>query len=389
MASPFLLDRAGVERRLDTRYRHQRRAWLSGGGGWPLVIGLGPPSERQSLEHLPRVRAWLEAWDDWSGPGAVRWGERRWPSLGVQRVPEALVLPDADAVARYLGQEGPWRRARARFEELAARWPVLSESLPRHFEVLARWPDAEFRRLQSLVEWLHGHPDAGVYIRQLPVPGVDSKWFHRHRALVAEWLGTLRGLPGERDIHALTGLRRLPVMLRLRLLDPVLRARVGGLGEITSPVDGLAGLDLPLRRLFIVENLQTGLAFEDLPRSAVFMGQGYAVEPFARLPWLNGPEVIYWGDLDTHGLAILDRLRGILPGARSLLMNQETLLAHRALWGEEKAPAEAADLPRLNGAEAALYRDLRQHRWGPRLRLEQERIPWDYAWPRLNATAEE
>ena len=61
-------------------------------------------------------------------------------------------------------------------------------------------------------------------------------------------------------------------------------------------------------------------------------------------------------------------------------MDRETLLAHRAHWGEEPEPAQQ-DLLRLTAQEATLYDDLRFDRLQPRLRLEQERV--GFGW--LNA----
>lgn len=133
-----------------------------------------------------------------------------------------------------------------------------------------------------------------------------------------------------------------------------------------------------------MENKQTGLAFTDLPGAVVLMARGYAVDALAHLPWLReAGSVTYWGDLDTHGLAILVRLRGYLPKAQSLLMDEATLLAHRALWVSEPVPHGAASIEHLGDAEQALYRDLRADRWGVRVRLEQERIGWSYAWAQI------
>lgn len=221
------------------------------------------------------------------------------------------------------------------------------------------------------------------------MPGVDGKWLERHRRLLAEWLGLLRGAgPGQRDLYQLAGLRPLPGRLRLRVLDPALRRHLGGIGNLEAPIEEVAALALPVQQAFIVENLQTGLAFTDLPATVVFMGQGYAVDVFAAIPWLAAIPVHYWGDIDTHGLAILDRLRHDLPHTRSLLMDETTLREHESLWRHEARPAQAADLPRLDPAEAALYRDLRQGQFGPGVRLEQERIPWLFAWQRILQAAE-
>ncbi len=51
------------------------------------------------------------------------------------------------------------------------------------------------------------------------------------------------------------------------------------------------------------------------------------------------------GDLDTHGFHILDQLRSHHPHARSIVMDQETLLAHRDFWVREDSPSHAAGAP--------------------------------------------
>jgi len=60
-----------------------------------------------------------------------------------------------------------------------------------------------------------------------------------------------------------------------------------------------------------------------------------------------------------------------------MLMDRATLLAHRLLWGSEPHP-ETVELTRLTGEEMALYNDLRSGSLGERVRLEQERIGFDY-----------
>jgi hypothetical protein len=84
-------------------------------------------------------------------------------------------------------------------------------------------------------------------------------------------------------------------------------------------------------------------------------------------------EIYYWGDIDTHGFAMLDRLRAILPAARSLLMDRETLLAHRALWVREDTPFRGS-LMRLKSDERELFETLVHNRLGDGIRLEQERV---------------
>ena len=81
---------------------------------------------------------------------------------------------------------------------------------------------------------------------------------------------------------------------------------------------------------------------------------------------------------------ILDRLCAFLPQTRSVLMDRETLLAHRDRWDTEERPARSA-LTRLTEEEAALYAELVSDRLDTKMRLEQERI--DRRGPRLGLLA--
>ena len=115
----------------------------------------------------------------------------------------------------------------------------------------------------------------------------------------------------------------------------------------------------------------------DVPDSAVIFGLGYSLERLADVHWLRDKTLFYWGDIDTHGFAILDRLRASFPQARSLLMDRETLIEHRPLWVEETA-RHPGPLVRLTEAERALFEELTGDQLGERVRLEQERIAFGW-----------
>ena len=65
-------------------------------------------------------------------------------------------------------------------------------------------------------------------------------------------------------------------------------------------------------------------------------------------------------------------------------MDRETLLAHRDRWVVEDRPAKSV-LTRLAPDEQDLYSDLVNERFGERVRLEQERIDWQWVAQRLPA----
>lgn len=370
-----------VRQLLVRRFASGAPDWLAGApAAWPMSIPLGLPTEAETLRQTDAVRAWVAAWAGWQGPGELGWVQRQWKVLGAQRLPATLTLHCADDAARWAGQHERWQRARERFLLLTERWPALAQRLPRLFAVLADYNDADFLRLGEMLAWLLANPASGLYPRQLPVPGVDSKWLESRKGVLAELLAALgSGAPEGDDFHRMCGLKKAPPQVRMRVLDPALRARLGGLGDITAPPAQLAALALPASTVYIVENLQTGLAFGELPGAVVFMALGYSVDLLGQVPWIASARCIYWGDLDTHGFAILNRARGYLPALESALMDEQTLLLHRALWSCEQAQNAAQDLPLLTAAEAQVYRGLRQNTLAQNLRLEQERVGWDYA----------
>jgi hypothetical protein len=206
-------------------------------------------------------------------------------------------------------------------------------------------------------------PDPARYARDLVLHA------ERFRALAAQ---TVEVFP---ELRPWLVRRPLVALEHADEWDPALR--VGGLSDLTVPVPELATLDLAATRVFVTENEVNGLAFPEVPGSVVVFGLGYGLERLAALRWLRERHVVYWGDLDTHGFAILSSLRSVCPGAASFLMDRGTLIAHRELWVREPKP-HRGELPGLTEAERSLYEDLRDDRLGEGVRLEQERI--GYGW---------
>lgn len=382
-----LLSPEAVRDFLARRYRTQHRNWLACDGAWPLSISLGVPTQKEASEDPLAVRKWVDAWIAWKGPAEIVWGSRQWPRLGSQRVPTSLVVPSPEAVAALIGEAKRWSVATERYRIMTERWPLLTQVtvLKSKFEMLADYSAEDFERLVSLLEWLVCNPDSKLYLRQLPVSGLDTKWVEQRTTVVADLFRVLRGAPDGGDLHELCGLRKSPNRIRMRILCPALRRAVGGLCDIEAPVEQVAALAVAPAACVIVENLATGIAMPDVDGVVCIMKLGNAVSMLGAIPWFSDIPVVYWGDIDTHGFAILNRARQILPRLQSFLMDEGTLLEHRALCGTEPSQCPDIDLPHLGPAERRVYNGLRSGLWGEQLRLEQERLPWATAMAALRA----
>ena len=155
--------------------------------------------------------------------------------------------------------------------------------------------------------------------------------------------------------------------------------------DFTVSEETFARLDLPVGRIYITENEINFLSFPPVPKSMVIFGAGYGFEIFSEAAWLHNCRIHYWGDIDTHGFAILDQLRTLFPAASSILMDRDTLVAHRLHWGQEPQPSRG-ELTRLTAEEQLLYDDLLFDRLAPQLRLEQERIGFSWVAKRIRQT---
>ncbi len=238
-----------------------------------------------------------------------------------------------------------------------------------------------------------GRRDA--YLREVDVPGVDTKFLEARSRLVTELLDAVRAsepaLDGATDLVGAFGLSDKPKRIRLRAADGAsLLAAVPGLSDLTVRVDELAWVEVGAGPVLVVENEVSFLALPPLPGVVAFFGSGFDVLRLGRLPWLCSGlrPVVYWGDLDTHGFVILDRLRGMLPSVRSVLMDETTLLAHRSQWVSEPRPSREV-LTRLTEAEATVYAELVGDVHGPGVRLEQERVERGWAAEALSSTLED
>jgi hypothetical protein len=230
------------------------------------------------------------------------------------------------------------------------------------------WP-----KLLATVAWIDQRQTPGMYLRQVDVPGVDTKFIERHKGvltdLLDQQLDAARIDQETRDFEARFRFRRKPAYVRFRCE----RRSESGFTELAVRADELSAPPPGTTRAYIVENEITYLAFPLAPGAIVILGGGYAVPVLESLAWLPALDVVYWGDIDTHGFAILNRLRHHVPHARSILMDQPTLLAHRDQWVREPTPTSAA-LDQLTPEEQSLYRALAAAEFGPAVRLEQERI---------------
>lgn len=369
--------RAKVQRRWDDGTLLRARA---AGDEFPVQdLPIRGPRATDIGEDLGAVRDWIAAIEAGSRGGAcyeITWGEIGGRAIGRNRIPRRACIVSYEQAWALLGVRGEVASYVGILELVGDVAAVRDWVTAMPLKALAATDDWE--ALLATYRWLDTARGSGRHLRTIDVPGVDTKFVERHRAVLGELLGVGRSASAfARDL----GLATKPETVRLRFTTGFLDLP-RSVTEATFRVDEIAGLGVDVGSAVVIENETTFLSLEPPPGGVLLWGKGFDVDRVGALRWLADVPVWYWGDLDTHGFAILDRLRAWLPHTESFLMDRETLLAHRERWGSETAPTSAR-LDRLDDEEAAVHSDLVGDRYAEAVRLEQERIDWAWVRERL------
>jgi hypothetical protein len=350
---------------------------------FPRRLVLKSPTASDLRDGFGEVRAWMQELRKTSCCRIVL-REVRHRVHGANSLPDEVWIDSAEDALKLIARQKEAKRFLAILDATRQRQPMLLDWLARR-PLRALEHAAEWDRFLEIVAWIRSNPMPALHLRQVDIPGVHSKFIEAHRGILTELFDIV--LPPEAIDFTATGASQFEkrygflgkrTRVRFRLLDPRLTILPGATGpDISLDSKSFAEIDPGVSRVFITENEINYLAFPNAENSIVLFGAGYGFEMLRGVEWLSKASVHYWGDIDTHGFAILDQLRAQLDGVQSLLMDRETLFAFQSQWGREEKQA-SHDLPRLTPRECELYNALRENRIQMNLRLEQERI--GYSW---------
>lgn len=380
---------------------------------YPRRRALKRPSAAELRDDYAAAREWAAELFASAGTFTLETVDVGRTTIGSNDLPAAAVFARVEDEVAFVGKTRELGQFRSLAEELTGLDPALSSwVLKRPLQLLALGDAALTAARVAL--WLMENPGPGIYLRQLSLPGVHTKFIETHRRVIDEMVAVLQhrppadDLPGQSTVSdgaalastegpLLSPIARTPAarfaerhgflhppeLVRFRLLDPDIPL-LGDARDVMVTAEAFSTLRLPVTSVLVTENLVNFLALPQRPRSLALFGAGYGFSSLRDAEWIRDCEVLYWGDLDTHGFRILDQLRSVHPHVSSVLMDEATLLAHREAWSVEVSPSRA-QLARLTAQEAEVYESLGNNRYGNGARLEQELIRWDWALERIAA----
>ncbi|SFP16930.1 Wadjet anti-phage system protein JetD domain-containing protein [Hydrogenimonas thermophila] len=354
---------------------------LSGNTIFPLRYSFKRPTEKvfvSSIEEIQKSLSSLKKFDRFIEYSAVEYKR-----VGSQRLPSVLCFKTLDDYLQFLGKSKEYQAFVEGFE--SAKSLGLGEFLRQKPLILLKHLDV-WDRIISVVQFFLLHPKPNIYIRELPIEGVDTKFIQSHKKVLDTLLQVV--LSTKFYNSSITKLSDYGFEKKYGLRYPLSRVRfrsneieTANIDDIEITCEAFNTFGLKAKYIFIIENLTTFLAFPLFSDVIILYGGGFKAGQFRQLDLDFAEEIFYWGDIDTHGFAILSSFRSIHPNVQSFLMDKETLYHFSYLCVQEPTPT-TANLPNLMPKELEVYDALRFKEFKG-LRLEQERIPINWLMEKL------
>ncbi|MGC5171613.1 Wadjet anti-phage system protein JetD domain-containing protein [Microbacterium sp. DT81.1] len=372
---------------LDVISRRVRTGWREAITGetaslrLPWRVPVGKPAGNELDGRLNDVRAWSQAVDLFARQHGftITKQARRSASGLTQEVPSVVVVPSFETAAAAVGRGKDFLRDRNR---MALLMPLTTQEVtPAQVAgVVYRirsWDDGDVVVLAAALAWLAEHSAAGMTAREVPVPGMNSKWLTTSR---------------QREITLLLGRDNLgltvgrPARRHFRYLDAGHLDAGGRQFDVAAAGDVNRPEYLP-DLVIICENVDSAQQLPRRARTIVFEGDGDAgAALIGELDWVKHcPHVLYWGDMDVDGLSIVNtyRLRGL--NVATVLMDHHAYLRFSHLGVSVDRSGKPLPLParpvltHLTQDEARLLEQLCDPALRGPLRIEQERLPRESA----------
>ena len=309
----------------------------------------------------------------------IEWKTIKTKLLGTQDLLSRITFETADDYERFLQK----KKEVADFRKDVAR---ISEKFPKLQHWIEKYPlkvidNSEYwSDILKVLDYFSKNLQPQLYIRELPIE-VHTKFIEQHKALIGELLDIVIKEyinANEKEFEKRYNLRYDEPTVRMRLLDRTLAKKLFyGLDDITIPISLFLKLQIPISKVYIVENKVNFLTFPLIPNSIVIWGKGYGVASIKESELLKSTELIYWGDLDAQGFEILSQFRSYFGQVKSLLMDKATF--DNYFEKECGTPSKINVKLNLTTEEEELYQYIKVNNY----RLEQEKIPQRYVIEQL------
>lgn len=297
--------------------------------------------------------------------------------LGTQDLPISIYFDNEKDFLKFISKENEVDSFKSNIEIIIGEFPELKDWIIKNPKKIIDYTN-EWQNILQVCQYFKQNPKPNFYIRELPVK-VHTKFIERNKGIIRELLDVLiyeHINTEEKEFEKRFYLKYAEPQIRFRVLDKTISDNFfSGIDDIAIPVSQFEKLELPIRKVLVVENKTTLYTILTLPKiddTIAIFGSGYSVFNLKNARWLDNLKLLYWGDIDVQGFEILSQFRSYFQQTKSLLMDKKTF--DKFFEDDNGTPTNISKRLTLTDEEQKLYDILKTNNW----RLEQEKIPFDY-----------
>lgn len=298
-------------------------------------------------------------------------------SLGIQDLPISIFFDTEKDFLKFLSKEKETELFKTSVEIIVNSFPELKDWIIKNPIKVVNY-QAEWESILKVCRYFKQNPKPNLYIRELPIQ-VHTKFIERNQSVIKELLNILISdhiNSEEREFEKRFNLKFAEPQIRFKILDRVITEKFfSGVDDIAVPISQFEALNLPIKKVLVIENkttLYTTLTLPKMNGTIAIFGSGYSVCNLKNVHWFSNLELLYWGDIDVQGFEILSQFRSYFKQTKSILMDYATF--EKFFENDLGTQTNICTSLNLTDSEQKLYEILKINNW----RLEQEKIPFDY-----------
>lgn len=367
-----------IKKKAENRYSAYLQSIVEDTSFFPLVIAGNKRPDDDTVRFEAELTDLMSHSKDQKGYGyTIEFQTVKTKQHGTQGIPTSISFQTESDYLKYLAKEKEASRFKADLMKILTAFPELKAWISKCPTKLIGndWDD-----LLKVCTYFKSTPQPNLYIRELPIQ-VHTKFIERNKGIIKELLDILIADyvdQDEKDFESRFHLKYDEPIVRFRILDQSISHQLfSDIEDISIPISQFKKLVLPVQSVYIVENKINMLSFPLIKKSIIIWGHGFGIDILKEAEWLREKDIFYWGDLDAHGFQILSEIRTHFPKVKSFLMDRETF--DKFFEGDKGKETNVEKELCLTPEENEMFQYLKESNQ----RLEQEKIPYDYALTRI------
>lgn len=367
-----------IKQKAKNRYNAYLQSIVEGTSFFPFIIAGNKKPDDDTVRFEAELTDLMSHSKDKKGYGyTIEFQTVKTKLHGMQGIPTSISFQTESDYLKYIAKEKEASKFKDDLIKILAAFPELKEWISKYPTKLI---DNDWDSLLRVCTYFKSSPQPNLYIRELPIQ-VHTKFIENNQGIIKELLDILITDFVDQDK------KRFESRFHLKYDEPIVRFRIldqsishqffSDIADISVPISQFKKLVLPVRCVYVVENKTNMLSFPTFEKSIVICGMGFRVDILKEAEWLNEKDIYYWGDLDAQGFQILSEIRTHFQKVESFLMDRETF--DKFFEGDKGKETNVEKELCLTPEENQMFQYLK----ASNQRLEQEKIPYEYALTRI------